>query len=1634
MPQRRWSWTSRRTEGALAVVFVVVLVVVVVRPVASDSSRVPCYDRSGRAQRCFAPFVNAAFNLAVESTNTCGMRGEEYFCQQTGISGATKSCDVCDNGRRDKAHPPQYLTDFHSVESLSWWQSSTMMEDVQWPNSVNLTLHLGKAFEITYVRLKFHSSRPESFAIYKRTSENGSWIPYQFYSASCQETYRLHASGIIDISNEAQAICRDDFSDISPLTGGSIAFSTLDGRPSAYDFENSPVLQEWVTATDIRIVLNRINTFRDEVFGDPNVLRSYFYAISDFAVGGRCKCNGHASECTRQTNDHHREERLVCRCEHNTTGPDCGECHPFYNDRPWRRATAANAYECMPCNCNGLSNRCYFDAELFRRTGHGGHCTDCRENTFGPNCERCKEFFYRRTDSDRCRPCNCHPVGARQLQCDASGQCHCKPGVTGDKCDRCQANYFDFGITGCRPCQCLAAGSSNNRPDCISETGDCRCKENVEGQNCDTCKRGFFGLSENDPQGCMACFCYGHSSICSSSPGYTARVVHSDFESGLQRWRGESRGMQETQLEFNARAGHIGISSDSSDASYFVAPDRYHGDQRHSYNLFLSFSLWVGEEGSRPSVTDIVIEGGGLRISAPISAQGNPAPKTVKAEYKFRLNEHPSYQWTPRLSAIEFIRILSNITSLKIRGTYGNRGVGFLDNVRLQSAREGNGGTPASNIEQCTCPEGYVGQFCESCAPGYRRDPVGGGPFDRCVPCNCNRHSETCEPTTGRCICQHNTAGLNCERCAPGYYGYALAGTPHDCKPCPCPENSECVELMNGEVGCVNCREGYTGHRCELCDDGYFGDHEGRHGPRRPCVKCTCNDNIDSNAVGNCNRTTGECLKCIHNTAGFHCERCLPSHYGDALAQPKGQCRACNCYGLGSIRSPHGSDCDHSGRCRCQSNVIGVNCDRCLESYWNIDSGSGCESCNCDRTGSINSSCELRTGQCFCKPGVAGQHCGRCADGHFGFSHDGCRACNCNPDGSRTLQCNRATGECECKPNIGGHSCDRCAENKYNIAAGCLDCPVCYNMIQQNVNILRRKINELRLIIQNIHQNPGVVDDTDFKRKLYEMNNLVIRLWQDAKKYTGGNSSLADQMDIFRMAVTDLTDTLTTVTTNINTASHSSQKGVVNTTAAERLVDDAEKALREAERHLEIEGQDALREAKEAQVKLGHQSDRMTRIASEARSEAERQEEHAEQIGKTAGDALSTSEDALRTAQEALTKPSDVARDIIKIKGDISSTGVLFNETKKFADDSLKMAKDVYRDSLEIYTEVESVRTVAVDVTSSTAEINRIKEEAGQIKQEADDLIIQHQSLLADTDRQRQRGEEYLENGIKEQQITDELLADADAARDMARKAVAKAEGILLEAKETLRTLQEFDHTVRDNRLKAEEALKKIDIIRGFINDAEQKTAEARANLADAETDARLASQIAMMAKSTSENTWHQITLIKNETEITRRRVVEVTEESNRLSADLDDLERRLQDLERQAEEDATLAKQALEKADNARTAATTASNSVSGALATVDDILRQLANLDEIDHRKLGELEESLNDAERRLAAENIELRYKELEDLDKDMKFWLYDYDSQLSQLSHDVANIRDINATIPRTCFKRIILEPTEKPNFY
>lgn len=65
---------------------------------------------------------------------------------------------------------------------------------------------------------------------------------------------------------------------------------------------------------------------------------------------------------------------------------------------------------------------------------------------------------------------------------------------------------------------------------------------------------------------------------------------------------------------------------------------------------------------------------------------------------------------------------------------------------------------------------------------------------------------------SGVCECADFTAGKACERCLEGYYGNALIGTPGDCQPCPCPDQSSCARIAStGQVVCTNCPRGQTG-------------------------------------------------------------------------------------------------------------------------------------------------------------------------------------------------------------------------------------------------------------------------------------------------------------------------------------------------------------------------------------------------------------------------------------------------------------------------------------------------------------------------------------------------------------------------------------------------------------------------------------------------------------------------------------------------------------------------------------------------------------------------------------------------------------------------------------------------------
>ena len=58
-------------------------------------------------------------------------------------------------------------------------------------------------------------------------------------------------------------------------------------------------------------------------------------------------------------------------------------------------------------------------------------------------------------------------------------------------------------------------------------------QDNVEGQDCGACKPGYFNLDINNRFGCVACFCNGKTSQCSSAEGYTAAYIISYFDTGM---------------------------------------------------------------------------------------------------------------------------------------------------------------------------------------------------------------------------------------------------------------------------------------------------------------------------------------------------------------------------------------------------------------------------------------------------------------------------------------------------------------------------------------------------------------------------------------------------------------------------------------------------------------------------------------------------------------------------------------------------------------------------------------------------------------------------------------------------------------------------------------------------------------------------------------------------------------------------------------------------------------------------------------------------------------------------------------------------------------------------------------------
>ncbi|KAM9505211.1 basement membrane-specific heparan sulfate proteoglycan core protein-like isoform 19-T19 [Salvelinus alpinus] len=590
-----------------------------------------------------------------------------------------------------------------------------------------------------------------------------------------------------------------------------------------------------------------------------------------------------------------------CRCPPGYSGLSCEQCSTGFE-----RVSGGNFLgSCAGCNCNGHASAC---------DPISGQCLSCQHNTEGPQCDKCRPGYFgdpRRGRADDCKPCPCpYTETSRRfsdtcfLDHDSQATCDaCTPGYTGRRCEKCASGYQGNPLQPNGKCFTTPNSKCDIRGTVNSNSRPCACKSNVVGSQCDECKSGSFHLTEDNPEGCLQCFCMGVTKQCVSSTWSRDQV-----RGGVngQLFSLSNGANTRTITDGIAQRGssevvYRSFSDIPNDIYYWVLPDSFRGDKVTAYGGELRYTVRY-EPRQRSLVIDrqpdVVLQGNGIFLEHFSQIKPLP-PATVTVTFRESAWRRADGQPCTRE---HLLMALADTTVFMIRATYADNMVETsLSDIRMDIAvPHSTGNEQALEVEECACPQGYNGPSCQECDMGYTR--TGSGLYlGTCERCDCNGHASGCDLETGACLqCLHNTAGPRCERCLPGFYGNPVTDGPQACQSCPCPGTSasnqyslSCYKDTDGQPTCDNCPPGFTGRRCERCAARYTGNPQ----LGQKCI------------VGN-NDLNGNCYDC----------------------------------------DKRGSEgCNGNGVCRCKMNVEGPACSNCKQGTFHLstDNKDGCLSCFC---------------------------------------------------------------------------------------------------------------------------------------------------------------------------------------------------------------------------------------------------------------------------------------------------------------------------------------------------------------------------------------------------------------------------------------------------------------------------------------------------------------------------------------------------------------------------------------------------------------------------------------------------------------------------------------------------------------
>ncbi|XP_061934435.1 basement membrane-specific heparan sulfate proteoglycan core protein isoform X21 [Apis cerana] len=535
------------------------------------------------------------------------------------------------------------------------------------------------------------------------------------------------------------------------------------------------------------------------------------------------------------------------------------------------------------------------DTADVRNTGLGSasyveEC-ECPSGYSGLSCEQCAPGYLRRQsgpwlgqcyrdeppcssgyygDPSRNIPCQMCPCPltnpsnqfARTCQLGSDGQptCNCPPGYIGRRCEQCDVGYQGNPLIPGDMCvpisHCDPDGSLSLVADPI--TGRCRCKLYATGLTCNQCKANTFNLATKNQFGCISCFCMGITNKCVSSNWYRNDIRVSFTNSIRDFSLIESKSPDTLPIVNGIRLDAVNreiIYSDfpnrgNNDVYYWQLPSIFLGDQITSYGGNLKYTVRYvpspGGQSSKNNAADVELISAN-DINLLYFSREFPEPNTPQTFTVPLLEQYWQRNDGTQADREHLLMALADVRAIKIKATYTTHtDEAALSLVSLDTAEKYNTGKiRAVEVEECTCPVGYKGLSCEDCDVGYTRASEGLY-LGICEPCNCNGHSNQCNPDTGVCEnCAHHTTGDFCDICESGYEGDATRGTPYDCtysteRPCMCNELGSRSSVCIGNV--CDCKRNVEGSQCNRCRSGTFGlSAENPNG----CNECYCSGLTD---------------------------------------------------------------------------------------------------------------------------------------------------------------------------------------------------------------------------------------------------------------------------------------------------------------------------------------------------------------------------------------------------------------------------------------------------------------------------------------------------------------------------------------------------------------------------------------------------------------------------------------------------------------------------------------------------------------------------------------------------------------------------------------------------------------------